>query len=44
MIIPSLYAGFTGVAEVPRIDIVPTRSLQETKLIKQRASFRQIRF
>ena len=33
MIIPSLYAGFTGVAEVPRIDIVPTAHFKRPNLL-----------
>jgi len=35
MIIPSLYAGFTGVAEVPRIDIVPTAHFKRPNLLSR---------
>ena len=35
MIIPSLYAGLTGVAEVPRIDIVPTAHFKRPNLLSR---------
>ena len=35
MIIPSLVSGFTGTAEVPRIDIMPTASFARSNLLSR---------